>query len=83
MQYVANMDETPAYLGGKDNTWRQLNLDALPRHSFLHNLVEYLEERGRGRESIERLASLTRPQTQTEQAHIIKTVSSLRWVRTA
>ena len=26
-QYVATVDETPAYLGGKDNTWRRLNLD--------------------------------------------------------
>ena len=26
LQYMANMDERPAYLGGKDNTWRQLNL---------------------------------------------------------
>jgi hypothetical protein len=27
MQYAANVDESPAYLGGKDNTWRRLNLD--------------------------------------------------------
>lgn len=24
-QYMANTDENPAYLGGKDNTWRQLD----------------------------------------------------------
>ena len=27
MQYAANVDESPAYLGGKENTWRRLNLD--------------------------------------------------------
>lgn len=27
MQYAANVDESPAYLGGKENTWRKLNLD--------------------------------------------------------
>ena len=27
LQYVATVDETPAYLGGKDNTWRKLNLE--------------------------------------------------------
>ena len=27
MQYAANLDETPAYMGGKENTWRRLNLD--------------------------------------------------------
>ncbi len=27
MQYVANVDETPAYMGGKDNTWRRLNME--------------------------------------------------------
>ena len=27
MQYTANVDESPAYLGGKENTWRRLSLD--------------------------------------------------------
>lgn len=38
------MDETPADLGGKDNTWRRLTLTALPRHSALASLVGCLEE---------------------------------------
>lgn len=33
MQYVANVDETPAYMGGKDNTWRRLNMEGRP-HSL-------------------------------------------------
>jgi hypothetical protein len=27
MQYLSNLDETPAYLGGKENYWRKLSLD--------------------------------------------------------
>ena len=78
VQYVSNMDETPAGLGGKDNSWRRLSLAALPRHSALANLVSFLEERGRGRESLGLLtASLTQP-SQREQVATIKTVSSHR-----
>lgn len=47
------MDETPADLGGKDNTWRRLTLTALPRRSALASLVGCLEEGGR--ESLGRL----------------------------
>ncbi len=79
VQYVSNMDETPADLGGKDNSWRRLSLAALPRHSALANLVSFLEERGRGRESLRLLtASLTQHHSQREQVASIKTVSSHR-----
>lgn len=27
MQYAANLDETPAIYGGKENYWRRLELD--------------------------------------------------------
>ncbi|KAI8515117.1 Chromosome X 58 [Branchiostoma belcheri] len=27
MQYLSNMDETPAYMGGKENLWRKLSLE--------------------------------------------------------
>jgi len=27
LQYVAGVDESPAYMGGKENVWRKLNLD--------------------------------------------------------
>ena len=32
MQYAANVDESPAYLGGKENSWRKLNLDGELNH---------------------------------------------------
>ncbi|XP_050389200.1 uncharacterized protein CXorf58 [Patella vulgata] len=41
MQYIAILDETPAYLGGKDNFWRKLTLDVLPRHTIFYDIVDY------------------------------------------
>ncbi|CAI8019508.1 Putative uncharacterized protein CXorf58 [Geodia barretti] len=85
IQYVSTVDETPAYLGGKDNTWRKLNLEALPRHSMMYSVLELLETCSGGSAaapsgglSLEKLRSFTRPPTQTEQIQRIKTVSSLR-----
>ena len=41
VQYRASLDETPAYLGGKDNTWRELDLRVLPRHHVMHDVSLY------------------------------------------
>ena len=64
---------------------------ALPRHSLLHNIIEFLEQdqthlgppRLKGKisrttASLERLQSLRRPPTQHEQIEHIKAVSSLQ-----
>ena len=54
---------------------------ALPRHSLLHNLVEFLEQSQTGQTttpSLQRLQSFTRLPTQNEQVERIKTVSSLQ-----
>ncbi|KAI6646451.1 hypothetical protein LOD99_12572 [Oopsacas minuta] len=42
VQYRACLDETPAYLGGKDNTWRELDLKILPRHHVMHDVSLYV-----------------------------------------
>lgn len=42
VQYRACLDETPAYLGGKDNTWRELDLRVLPRHHVMHDVSLYV-----------------------------------------
>ena len=42
VQYRACLDETPAYLGGKDNTWRELDLRILPRHHVMHDVSLYV-----------------------------------------
>ncbi|KAK1169389.1 putative uncharacterized protein CXorf58 isoform X1 [Acipenser oxyrinchus oxyrinchus] len=43
MQYVSHLDETPAYLGGRDNSWRKLSLQGLPRTTIMYDIVEYAE----------------------------------------
>ena len=34
IQYASTVDETPSYLGGKDNTWRKLSLDGMSCHRW-------------------------------------------------
>ncbi|XP_041088714.1 putative uncharacterized protein CXorf58 homolog isoform X3 [Polyodon spathula] len=43
MQYVSHLDEMPAYLGGRDNSWRKLSLQGLPRTTIMYDIVEYAE----------------------------------------
>ena len=42
MQYRSVVDESPAYIGGKGNSWRTLNASSLPRHSTMHSVAELL-----------------------------------------
>lgn len=42
MQYRSVVDESPAYIGGKGNSWRTLSASSLPRHSTMHSLAELL-----------------------------------------
>ncbi|ELT96341.1 hypothetical protein CAPTEDRAFT_219983 [Capitella teleta] len=42
MQYMSLLDETPCYMGGRDNMWRRLNLDVLPRHTIFYDIIDYL-----------------------------------------
>lgn len=42
MQYRSIVDESPAYIGGKGNSWRMLNASSLPRHSTMHSIAELL-----------------------------------------
>lgn len=35
LQYMANVDESPAYLGGKDNTWRRLDLTSKKSYDYM------------------------------------------------
>ncbi|XP_019644979.1 PREDICTED: putative uncharacterized protein CXorf58 [Branchiostoma belcheri] len=80
MQYLSNMDETPAYMGGKENLWRKLSLEALPRQSIMYDIVEYLYHTGtpssRLQEDLPILMS--RPITQEIQLQHIQAISQLR-----
>ena len=54
----------------------------LPHHSFLHNIVTFLERAHMpGGLSLERLQSFTRPPTQAEQIEQIKAVTSMRYAK--
>ncbi|XP_074632957.1 uncharacterized protein CXorf58 homolog isoform X2 [Acropora palmata] len=38
MQYLSHLDECPADIGGKSNTWRRLTLDAIPRQNIMRDI---------------------------------------------
>ncbi|XP_075394416.1 uncharacterized protein CXorf58 homolog [Tenrec ecaudatus] len=43
MKYNSLMDETPAYAGGRNNHWRRLNLDNIPRTTMMYDIIAYAE----------------------------------------
>jgi hypothetical protein len=77
MQFTANLDETPAHLGGKQNLWRQLDLQVLPRHSHLHDIITTMVSLQRATSiPAEKLKALSRPPTQAEQLSLLRKISS-------
>ncbi|XP_002736551.1 uncharacterized protein CXorf58-like [Saccoglossus kowalevskii] len=79
MQYLSNLDELPATLGGKDNHWRKLDLSALPRTTILYDIVDYMRcgsPSDRLRKEMPLL--MARPITQEIQLAHIRTISQLR-----
>uniref|UniRef100_H3ACK7 Uncharacterized protein n=1 Tax=Latimeria chalumnae TaxID=7897 RepID=H3ACK7_LATCH len=43
MQYISNLDETPAIHGGRDNYWRRLSLESLSRSTIMYDVVEFAQ----------------------------------------
>lgn len=41
MQYSSLVDDLPAYLGGRSNSWRRLNLVDLQRHTIFYDVINY------------------------------------------
>lgn len=79
MQYLTNIDESPAKLGGKENYWRKLTLDVLPRHTIFYDIVDFLfthRMTPRLRQEVPLL--LIRPLTQDIQIQHIRAVSQMR-----
>ncbi|XP_005092727.1 putative uncharacterized protein CXorf58 [Aplysia californica] len=79
MQYLSNLDESPAYQGGKENYWRKLTLDVLPRHTIFFDVVDFAYNNRltpRLKEEIPIL--LSRPVTQEVQVRHIKAISKMR-----
>ncbi|XP_067848398.1 uncharacterized protein CXorf58 homolog [Heptranchias perlo] len=79
MQYISNLDETPAYLGGRDNYWRMLTLTNLPRTTIIYDIVDYAQSRTLSQRLKEVLPNLlSKPITEEIQLQHIKTISQTR-----
>ncbi|XP_060606375.1 uncharacterized protein CXorf58-like isoform X3 [Ruditapes philippinarum] len=79
MQYLTNIDESPAKMGGKENYWRKLTLDVLPRYTIFYDIVDFLfNQRMTPRLRDEIPLLVTRPLTQDIQIQHIRAVSEMR-----
>ncbi|CAH1781799.1 unnamed protein product [Owenia fusiformis] len=79
MQYLANLDETPAKEGGKENLWRKLTQDVIPRYTIFHDVIDYLYNQKLSPSLAEELPTLlSRPITQEIQLRQIKLISRIR-----
>lgn len=67
MKYLTALDETPASLGGRDNTWRRLSLDVLPRHHIIYDVVSYLTDR----QMSVKMRDYLKPVSQTQQLECV------------
>ncbi|XP_062598361.1 uncharacterized protein CXorf58-like isoform X2 [Saccostrea cucullata] len=79
MQYLANIDEAPATLGGKENYWRKLTLDVLSRRTVFYDVIDYLYNQRvtpRLRQEIPLLVQ--RPVSQEIKVQHIRAISTLR-----
>ncbi|XP_022346089.1 uncharacterized protein CXorf58-like isoform X2 [Crassostrea virginica] len=79
MQYLANVDEAPASLGGKENYWRKLTLDILSRRTIFYDVIDYLyNQRITPRLRQEIPVLVQRPVSQEIKVQHIRAISTLR-----
>ncbi|KAG3271841.1 uncharacterized protein CXorf58 homolog isoform X1 [Ictidomys tridecemlineatus] len=79
MQYSSLLDETPASSGGRNNHWRRLNLENIPRTMMIYDIVDYAESgviSNRLQKEMKYL--LQRPRTEEMRQHQLKIVSQVR-----
>ena len=68
----------PSYLGGKENYWRHLSLEVLPRQSIMYDIVQYLKTKSpSARLQAEMPILLSRPVTQEIQLEQFRAISKL------
>ncbi|KAM4701781.1 uncharacterized protein CXorf58 homolog [Discoglossus pictus] len=79
MQYISHLDETPAHLGGRDNSWRRLCLKNVPRTTIMFDIVDYAES-GTLSERLKREMKLLLqvPKTEDIQRRQLSTVTQAR-----
>ncbi|XP_059177552.1 uncharacterized protein CXorf58 homolog isoform X2 [Physella acuta] len=79
MQYLSNLDESPACQGGKENYWRRLTLDVLSRHTMFFDVVDYAYNNHISESLRKEMALLlTQPVTEKLQLQHIHAISKLR-----
>uniref|UniRef100_A0A8C0GYY1 Uncharacterized protein n=1 Tax=Chelonoidis abingdonii TaxID=106734 RepID=A0A8C0GYY1_CHEAB len=78
MQYISNLDETPAYFGGRDNCWRKLSLENFPRTMIIYDIMDYAQSGTLSNPLKEKLTFLLlRPQNEELRHDQLMTVSRL------
>ncbi|EMP25645.1 hypothetical protein UY3_17233 [Chelonia mydas] len=79
MQYISNLDETPAYFGGRDNCWRKLSLENFPRTMIMYDIMDYAQSGTLSNRLKEKLTFLLlRPQNEEIRHDQLMTVSRVR-----
>ncbi|XP_062940599.1 uncharacterized protein CXorf58 homolog [Cynocephalus volans] len=79
MQYSSLLDETPASSGGRNNYWRRLSLENIPRTMIIYDIVDYAESgvvSNRLQKEMKYL--LQRPKTEEMRQHQLQIVSKIR-----
>ncbi|XP_026952503.1 uncharacterized protein CXorf58 homolog [Sagmatias obliquidens] len=79
MQYSSLLDKIPASSGGRNNYWRRLNLENIPRTMIMYDIVYYAESgiiSNRLKKEMKYL--LQRPKTEEMRQHQLQIVSQVR-----
>lgn len=78
MQYSSLVDDLPAYLGGRSNAWRRLNLTDLPRHTIFYDVMNYAVTKKMSKKLLREMPVLMKfPKTQEIQLQQIIALSIL------
>lgn len=78
MQYSSLVDDLPAYMGGRSNAWRKLNLTDLQRHTIFYDVINYASTKHLSKRLIKEMPVLLKcPTTQEIQLEQIMALSKL------
>ncbi|CAF1149519.1 unnamed protein product, partial [Didymodactylos carnosus] len=79
--YNSMLDELPAYLGGRANSWRRLNLEDIPRQSIFYDVVSYVSSGKVSSDLRQKLPTLMKHPTsesvQIQHVELLKQIKSL------
>ncbi|XP_074248329.1 uncharacterized protein CXorf58 homolog isoform X2 [Saimiri boliviensis] len=79
MQYRSFLDEAPASSGGRNNSWRKLNLENIPRSTLIYDIVHYSESGVISTRLRNKMKFLSRrPVTEEMHKHQLQIVSEIR-----